>query len=273
MAKYTKETALETAVELVDSIENLDKVLERANKCLIPEKDGVLTRERLIGEITKRLRKTGYFIKVTEHGDDTKLAGFKAISTSQKGNCNCEKLSKIAGTICQKCYAHIYLNMRRELRMAMAINYVILTQHLLEDDEIPIIRTVFARIESFGDLEMVKNGGLIQSRNYTRIVKKNFRTYWGWWTKHPELMQKGIDAEGGKPCNLKCVYSSPFINKEIVLEKLREKCPCIDKIFTVFDKPFIKANNIQINCGSRDCWNCGICYTNNTIKYVREVLK
>ena len=58
MAKYTKELAIETAVNLVDSIENLDKVLTRANKCLIPEKDGVLTRERLIGEITKRLRKT-----------------------------------------------------------------------------------------------------------------------------------------------------------------------------------------------------------------------
>ena len=274
MAKrITREVAKNIAIEIAEMID-WESILPRANKCLIPEKDGVMTKERFIERISTYIYETGSPLKITEHGKGTKMDGIVSVSTSKKGNCNCEKMSEKIGTICNKCYAETYLDIRKELRFALACNYIILTSVILDDSWIPIIRNAFGRIESFGDLEMEKNGGLIQARNYVRIIKKNFRTKWAWWTKHPRLMQEAINLEEGKPKNLKCVYSSAKINTETRIDKIRKYAPCIDKVFTVFDNAYIAEYNVKINCGSRDCWGCGKCYTDESeVNYIREKLK
>ena len=47
----------------------------------------------------------------------------------------------------------------------------------------------------------------------------------------------------------------------------------IDHVFTVYDKNTIKENNIDINCGGKDCLGCQQCYHKGTEFYIREKLK
>lgn len=272
MAKITKEMAQVKAERIAFAI-NWDGLLERVNTGLIPEKDGEMTRGRFVEMCAKQIYNTGSPVKTSIHGEDTKMHGIISISTSQKVNSFCKILSACVDLICHYCYAKMYISYRSELRVALAYNYILLTQYLLDIEDIPKIYSIFGRIESFGDLEMVKHGGLTQARNYTRIVRQNKRTHWGWWSKHPDIMQKGIDAEGGKPKNLQCVYSSPKVNTPEDFERIHTKCPCIDKIFTVFEKWFIKEHNICVTCGSRDCYGCGKCYLGTGGHYMNEIKK
>ena len=54
-----------------------------------------------------------------------------------------------------------------------------------------------------------------------------------------------------KPKNVNIIYSSMFINKQVECDY-----PFVDKIFTVYDKDYIKDNKININCGGRSCLSC-----------------
>ena len=164
--------AMERAEYISAHINWTDALLKRVNDCLF-EKDGEMTRERFTREIAKRIFRTGSPVNVTHHGENTKLDGILSISTIQTANEWCKILSKIKGSICESCYAKAYIKRRPELRLALCCNYIILTQYLLEDEDIPKLRCVFARIESFGDLEKPENGGITQSRNYVKIIKIN----------------------------------------------------------------------------------------------------
>ena len=53
----------------------------------------------------------------------------------------------------------------------------------------------------------------------------------------------------------------------------REKYWMVDHLFTVYDKDFIKNNNIEINCGAKSCLGCKKCYIDNNIFYINEQLK
>ena len=71
-----------------------------------------------------------------------------------------------------------------------------------------------------------------------------------------------------KPDNLIIIRSSMFINKAV-----KPGYWFVDKTFTVYDKEYIKANQVDINCGARDCINCLKCYTHNDKREIREKLK
>jgi hypothetical protein len=49
--------------------------------------------------------------------------------------------------------------------------------------------------------------------------------------------------------------------------------PFVDKVFTVYDPDFIEAENIDINCGARNCFDCGLCYEKNGVAVINEKLK
>jgi hypothetical protein len=47
----------------------------------------------------------------------------------------------------------------------------------------------------------------------------------------------------------------------------------VDKVFTVYDPAYIEAESIEINCGARNCFDCGLCYEKNGVEVINEKLK
>lgn len=196
-------------------------------------------------------------IWITTH--DGKMKNIPSFGTPRHCNSHCAENAKVKGSICEKCYAKRYLEMRKALREHLEENYKILTTRELKDNEIPHFNAAFVRCESFGDIDVE-----LQAWNYIKIFNANPFVRFGWWSHNCYLMKNPI-KRFGKPNNVQIVKSSLFVNK-----------PCefgydfVDKTFTVYDDPFIKENGIDINCGSRSCFGCLNCYLPDGDKEVRE---
>lgn len=206
-------------------------------------------------------------IHITKHSG--KMEDIFSISTSRNKNEHCKNFSKCQGSICHKCYAERYLSLRPALRKALERNTEILTKEIIPIDEMPILNASVFRLESFGDLINETHAA-----NYLNLIKRNPQTQFGWWTKHPELIAKALDGEN-PPENVQIIQSSFYINKPD-----KPKYDWISKVFTVYDKEYIKENNVDINCGSKDsngnkkrCIDCKKCYLDNGIKNISEELK
>ena len=202
---------------------------------------------------------------MTEHSG--KMKGINSIGTSCANNPHCIARQKNRESVCSKCYADTYMKMRKALKEHLEENAKILTTRLLEGNEIPVTNARVFRFESFGDLY---NATHLQ--NYLLICERNPFTNFALWTKNTWILDEVFnDMETQKPKNLSIIVSSPLLNKPMSLD--REKFWFVDHIFTVFDKKFIKENNVNINCGSNNCLGCGNCYYVDTDFYVNEQLK
>ena len=202
---------------------------------------------------------------MTEHSG--KMAGINSIGTSCASNPHCIARQKNGESVCSKCYADTYMKMRKSLKEHLEENAQILTTRLLEGNEIPVTNARVFRFESFGDLH---NATHLQ--NYLLICDRNPFTNFALWTKNTWILDEVFNGMGiQKPKNLSIIVSSPLLNKPMELD--REKFWFVDHIFTVFDKKFIKENNVYINCGSNNCLGCGNCYYVDTDFYVNEKLK
>lgn len=202
---------------------------------------------------------------MTEHSG--KMAGINSIGTSCATNPHCIARQKNGESVCSKCYADTYMKMRKSLKEHLEENAKILTARLLEGNEIPVTNARVFRFESFGDLH---NATHLQ--NYLLICERNPFTNFALCTKNTWILDEVFNEMGiQKPKNLSIIVSSPLLNKPMELD--REKFWFVDHIFTVFDKKFIKENNVDINCGSNNCLGCGNCYYVDTDFYVNEKLK
>jgi phage pi2 protein 07 len=202
---------------------------------------------------------------VTNH--DGKMKGIHSIGTSCVNNPWCIKRRENGESVCSRCYAETYMKMRKSLKQRLSDNADILTTRLLEEREIPFTNDLVFRFESFGDLY---NATHLQ--NYLLICDKNPYTNFGLWTKNTWILDDVFNKKAiEKPENLSVVVSSPMLNKQMELDKKRYWF--VDHIFTVYDKKSIEKDNICINCGSKDCFGCQICYHKGTDFYVREKLK
>ena len=181
-----------------------------------------------------------------------KMSGMQSLSTSCLCNKNCLNRVGNANLVCSHCYAQRQMKMYKNLEKCLKKNTEILTTRLLTDEEIPLINAAFFRFESFGDLN-----NETQAVNYFRICKRNKHVKFALWTKNPWIIAETINNGESKPHNLQIVYSSPYLDK---CDNKLNKYPFIDKIFTVYTKEYIKANNIEINCGARSCLSCHKCY-------------
>ena len=196
-----------------------------------------------------------------------KLSGINSISTAVFLNHNCGVFSKIAGAICNKCYALKYTGFRSDLSRKLELNTVIYSGALLPLELLPVINARYFRFESFGDLI-----NKTQQINYFNIVKNNRMVLFAQWTKNPLITAAAL-RDTVKPHNLQIIYSSKMINNAGNIEKIRDIFPFIDKVFTVYDPRYIKENNITINCGGRSCLNCLNCYTAGGDTVINEKLK
>lgn len=204
-------------------------------------------------------------LHITNHSDDTKMEGFKSLSTSCAMNDNCKKNATVKGSICEKCYARTTLKMRKGLDKNLAENTEILNSRVLDFAELPSINDIRFRFESFGDLNSTT-----QFINYLNICKKNPYTTFSIWTKCFWIMAEVFDMGYEKPENLIIIISPLMVNKTYEIDKF----PYADKIFTTYTADFAIENNITINCGSRHCIDCLRCYDkNNKEIYINEVVK
>lgn len=206
------------------------------------------------------------------HHNARKLEGIDSISSSVHDNCKCARWRKIAGTICQKCYAHTQQARQNGLREHNILNGIILRNVLIPVAafrRLPLL-SKYLRIESFGDVSNVT-----QARNYIRIIKAFPGKRCAIWSKNLLIWAEAFRLEG-KQDNTTFVYSSPFIDK-VVPEKIVSLYPFIDHIFSVFTKKFAEKNHVVINCGGRKCMECikakKNCYFRGGALYINELLK
>lgn len=190
---------------------------------------------------------------IVHHHDgetESKLAGLDSISTSAIYNKFCAARIAKSDYVCARCYAVAQQKQYSSLNEHNTINGWILKEYLIPVEYLDLIpvSTIYARIESFGDVETVT-----QAKNYLHIIKAKARTSWGVWTKNPTIWAAAIREEG-KPDNAVFVISSPRIDKETSLNLYPE---FFDHVFTVYSKGAIKAGK-EINCPKkcRDCLQC-----------------
>lgn len=195
-----------------------------------------------------------------------KMEGMQSLSTSCMCNPACAARMKDENSICSHCFAAAMHKRYRNTAACLAKNSEALSKWVWYPEELPVINAAFFRLESFGDLINVDH-----ARNYLRLCKRNPWTRFALWTKNPGTLARAIEFEG-KPDNLNVILSSPYINTPCDASRW----PFVDKTFTVWDKAGqkeLQAAGGCINCGSRKCLDCLLCYTKNDVTVINESLK
>lgn len=200
-----------------------------------------------------------------------KMHGIPSISTSVLENPICKKRREQKNSICSKCFAANTAARYSSLANNLKSNLDLLTGEILPADVLPRFIPELAnivRFESFGDLANVN-----QAINYLNIARVNPGVRFALWTKNIGFLAKAVEMVG-KPENIRIIYSSPIINQAIDVEKTRRAFPCIDAVFTVYDKKHVSENNTDINCGAKSCITCRNCYDRpDFYSDIREQLK
>lgn len=193
-----------------------------------------------------------------------KMAGMYSLSTSSLCNKYCKKYAKDAKKVCSHCYANTLQKRYTTMQKTLEKNTEILTSYIIPAELLPIINALYFRFEAFGDIQ-----NTTQVINYFNICRKNPLVSFALWTKNPFIIQQTIDQGYKKPENLNILLSSHFLNVKADASKFA----FVDKVFTVYDKETIASENITINCGSKNCLACGLCYRKNDVTTVNEKLK
>lgn len=197
-----------------------------------------------------------------------KMAGFPSISTNNLDNEICKARRNMSGMVCNKCFAAGTASRYSDLSKNLSHNTEVL-KDVLPLDVLPVFGNVrYVRFESFGDLFCVN-----QIINYFNICRVNPDVRFTLWTKNPGFIAAAIRAGHEKPENMKIIVSSPYIDKALDLEKVKRVFPFTDVVFTVYAPATIEKENININCGARDCMSCANCYRKNSNPVVNEKLK
>lgn len=220
----------------------------------------VLKNVRVLALLVK-LRLT-VAVWVSLHGG--KLEGIQSVSTISVCNPYCIARMKNNDSVCSHCYvaSHAY---KAGLMAHLIRNFELLTGDILPEDKLPMITSIFGRIESFGDVFNVT-----QARNYIRIIRKNPAVRFAIWSKNTMTWKKAFDIEG-KPANCTFIVSSNQLNKPAYVPECVMQY--VDYIFTVYNLDYVKAHDVKINCGLRKCMQCGHCYNRGNAMYVNELLK
>lgn len=209
-------------------------------------------------------------IKITDRHTG-KMQGMFSLSTACTRNKYCIQRAADPATICSACFAgRMFDNPFYAATLAaMEGNTDILTRSIIPIDAWPVLNIRVFRLESFGDLN-----NEIQFQNYVNFCKRNPGTTFALWTKNPGIIERAIKDGTKKPRNLMIVYSSPFINKPVNMDRYRKQFPFIDKFFTVYsDEKTAATAGAAINCGARNCLECCRCYSKRTGPAVNELLK
>ena len=224
-----------------------------------------------------------------------KMEGINNISSNTLTNEYCIKQKDKKDIICNKCYSFKGLNFRKSMVNVLQNNSELLSNSIIEWDNLPRIFDLYFRFSSHGELI-----NLNHLENLNNICLKNPKTTFTLWSKRFDIVKKFFD-NNEKPSNLILIYSNPVLNKP--LEKLpkyfdktfnnviklsykdfyNQKIMFIDKKdinktlianikkdYETYKNNFDKDNNI--NCFQK-CKDCLICYTFNNVKTIIEKAK
>ena len=224
-----------------------------------------------------------------------KMEGINNISSNTLTNEYCIKQKDKKDIICNKCYSFKGLNFRKSMVNVLQNNSELLSNSIIEWDNLPRIFDLYFRFSSHGELI-----NLNHLENLNNICLKNPKTTFTLWSKRFDIVKKFFD-NNEKPSNLILIYSNPILNKP--LEKLpkyfdktfnnviklsykdfyNQKIMFIDKKdinktlranikkdYETYKNNFDKDNNI--NCFQK-CKDCLICYTFNNVKTIIEKAK
>lgn len=202
-----------------------------------------------------------------------KMEGICSISTSVVRNPACQRNATVKGSICQHCFARAMMGMYPALEGRLSHNTELLSSRLLRREEIPDTTGYpIWRFEAFGDL--VNETHL---ENYVNIALANPGTRFALWTKRYGLALKWF-GEHPIPPNMNLIISSMMVNHPVNLDPFR-RLGCFGrgqlKSFTVYDGAYVISHwrELGINCGSRYCMGCRLCYSVNDVEEIKEVLK
>lgn len=201
-----------------------------------------------------------------------KMTGVMCVTTSPYDNPRCLARHKNCDMVCRGCFSLKGLSFKKNVRKAYSSNSDILSKREITELELSEIKYLidfygvrYFRFESHGDLI-----NELHYINYVKIAKNNPGVNFALWSKNFDIIEK-VEKIGvyRHPVNMKLIQSSVYLN-----EFELNSSDLADKVFTVFDKHFIENHsNLNINCGSRKCSECGLCYEENNIKYINERLK
>ena len=224
-----------------------------------------------------------------------KMEGINNISSNTLTNEYCIKQKDKKDIICNKCYSFKGLNFRKSMVNVLQNNSELLSNSIIEWDNLPRIFDLYFRFSSHGELI-----NLNHLENLNNICLKNPKTTFTLWSKRFDIVKKFFD-NNEKPSNLILIYSNPILNKP--LEKLpkyfdktfnnviklsykdfyNQKTIFIDKKdinktlranikkdYEIYKNNFDKDNNI--NCFQK-CKDCLLCYTKNNVKTIIEKVK
>lgn len=218
------------------------------------------------------------YIWIIHHTDNnkynSKLAGINSLSTCCLDNTFCIERIKNNNSVCAHCYAATQQKIQYGLQEHNIINSLILRNIVIpakywKKYVNPADISKYFRIESFGDVQ-----NKTQALNYIELIKAFSRVHFAVWTKNIGIWAFAF-MESEKPKNCSFVVSS---NKLNYCELYHLKTfNFIDHIFTVYDKKYIKPNDININCGGKKCMECikrrKNCYFSDGETIINEELK
>jgi hypothetical protein len=190
-----------------------------------------------------------------------KMEGMWSINTSTKMNDFCKRMAK-TNTVCAECYAARLESFRGDQELGYCKSWyengLELSSGPLE--RVPRFNTAKAkaiRFHAFGELI-----NRMHLDNFKRIAERNPKIIFTLWTKRKNLVRGFV-----KPSNMILIFSEYKVNR------VRTVAPeNFDKTFVVFNKKFVKENNIEINCGQK-CVTCMKCYSHNNIQVINELMK
>ena len=194
-----------------------------------------------------------------------KMTGMWSLNTSPSANPFCQKMQKNPKYICKSCYSRTSEARWKGAGAAWAHNSAVLGSRRLGDSEVPDM----TRFKVMPDIfRFSAHGDLMNETHYKNLIliaKANPQVMFALWTKRAEIVRK---VGNPRLTNMLHIYSTPVINKFRPI-----KPRGFDKVFTVYTRPFVRANGIEINCGARECLTCRLCYTHNSIVWVNELIK
>tara|TARA_R110002012_G_scaffold307757_1_gene513453 strand:+ start:40 stop:753 length:714 start_codon:yes stop_codon:yes gene_type:complete len=224
-----------------------------------------------------------------------KLENINSISTNTLTNEYCIKQKDNKDIICGVCYSWKGLNFRKSMINVLEKNSNLLSNSIIEWDNLPRIFDLYFRFSSHGELI-----NEIHLENLNNICLKNPKTNFTLWSKRFDIVKKFYD-NNDKPSNLILIYSNPkfdkplnklpkyfdktfnnviklsykkyftqhtmFFQKNEITKEMKTK---IKNDYDNYINTFDKDNNI--NCFQK-CKDCLLCYTKNNVKTIIEKAK
>lgn len=182
-----------------------------------------------------------------------KMSEIPSINTSSLTNHFCRSLADKPDLVCFKCYSDRLSKLRPSLEKRLLQNSVLLSQKLIPLTELPVLNARFARFSSFGEIINETH-----FENFINIARRNPYTTFGLWTKRSDIVMKYP-----KEPNIKYIFS---------VAKVDGGKPN-DSILKYFDKTFTAVSKTKpANCAG-SCINCLLCYTDNDVTDIREIIK